>query len=96
MTIAAPAEHPKPMVRESGSERPEPGSGNRKRKEEEERQKAAADSRRRDLERQVQSAERDLERAVSAETSARERLERTTEERRKAEAALASLRAQLD
>lgn len=60
---------------------------------EQERQRAAAEARRRELERQIQSAERDLERAQSAEASARVELERAAEERRRAEAALAALRA---
>lgn len=53
---------------------------------------AAADAQRRELEREVAAAERDLQRAQEAETSARERLERATEERRRAESALAALR----
>lgn len=59
-----------------------------------EREKAAAaDAQRRELEREIAAAERDLQRAQDAETSARDRLERATEERRRAEAALAALRA---
>lgn len=57
----------------------------------EKEKEAAVEARRRELEREITAAERDLERAQEAETSARERLERATEERRRAEAALAKL-----
>jgi hypothetical protein len=53
---------------------------------------AAAEARRREHEREIAAAERDLQRAQEAETSARDRLERATEERHRAEAALSALR----
>jgi hypothetical protein len=74
---------------------PPEGSEGRKQKEKEKTEKAAAAARRA-LETEIQSAERDLERARFAEAAKREAFERATEERRRAEAALASLRAQLE
>lgn len=61
-----------------------------------EKEEAAAAARRRELEGEIAAAERDLERAKDAETSARERLERASDERRRAEAALTALRARFD
>jgi len=57
---------------------------------------AAEEARQRERQREIAAAERDLERAQAAETSARERLERATEERRRAESALAGLRERVD
>jgi hypothetical protein len=57
---------------------------------------AAVEARRRELQREIAAAQRDLGRAQEAETSARERLERATEERRRAETALAALNDQLE
>jgi hypothetical protein len=71
-------------------------SGDKKQREHEEQKKAFAEARRRELQREITAAERDLERAQQAETSARERLERATEERRRAETALAALNEQLE
>ena len=89
MTIAPPQDT------NAGSRDSGPGARKRKEGEEEKEQAAAAAARRRELEKEITSAERDLERAQDAETSARERFERATDERRRAETALASLRAQL-
>lgn len=71
---------------------PAPRAGARAEREKE----AAEEARRREMEREIAAAERDLERAQAAEASARERLARAAEERGRAESALATLRDQLN